>query len=232
LCLGEAAAQTPSSAVRPEAARLRDEGLRLFGVKDYERAAAKFRAAYAADPQPDFLFAGAQAERLRGNCPAAAEGYRAFLATQPNEEQASLARMHLERCERVIAELAPKTEPKDSVVDAPPPLAERSPWYKDVWGGVLVGTGLAATVVGVILYSSSSSDADAAGRAGTIEEYRSRLDSAETKRTAAIISLAAGGALIIGGALRYVLRDGREPTVSLGPGPSRALLGVSLETKF
>ncbi|MBI5543108.1 MAG: hypothetical protein HY901_04420, partial [Deltaproteobacteria bacterium] len=65
----QALAETPAtSGARLEATRHLERGLRSYDVQQYEEAIAQFKKGYQLDPRPEFLFALAQAERLRGNC--------------------------------------------------------------------------------------------------------------------------------------------------------------------
>src|SRR5688500_8437696 len=60
-------------------------GLARFEREDYAGAIDAFERGHAIDPRPQFLFALAQAERLRGDCKAALIYYRKFLTTSPSE---------------------------------------------------------------------------------------------------------------------------------------------------
>jgi tetratricopeptide (TPR) repeat protein len=94
---------------------------------------------------------------------------------------------------------------------APPPPRH---WYQDKLGDGLVLGGLVAGAAGLVEYRSAQSDLDAAEdrtRTTTLARYHDLVDSAHGKRTASILLFGAGGALIAGGVIRYVLHaDGAE----------------------
>src|SRR5207302_10519562 len=50
-----------------------------------------------------FLYALGQAQRMQGDCRAAAASYRAYLRTSPPERSAAPARENLKRCEALVA---------------------------------------------------------------------------------------------------------------------------------
>jgi tetratricopeptide (TPR) repeat protein len=106
-------------------------------------------------------------------------------------------------------------------VDPPRPR----PWYKDKLGDGLVLGGIVAGVVGLVEYHSALSDLDAAeDRASTttLAQYHDLLDSAHRQRTASIVLFGAGGALIAGGVVRYVLHGGDAEVRSVGVAPAHA----------
>ena len=95
-----------------------------------------FEEAYVIAPSPGLLFDLAQAHRLAGHCREAAWLYRRYLATNPAEERAALARAELDavaRCaERALptpAVAAARTDARPLAVAAPrpEPAARRRP---------------------------------------------------------------------------------------------------------
>src|SRR5688572_23244252 len=94
--------------MKPEARARLESGLKRFTAKEWDAAIAEFRAGYAIDPRPDFLYAWAQAERLRGNCPEAVKLYQEYIASGVTAAQAKMTADHLARC-------------KDATPPPPPP---------------------------------------------------------------------------------------------------------------
>ncbi len=145
-------------------------GIEFYAQKQYELALVEFRAGYALDPRPDFLFAMAQAERLSGDCPTAVVYYQRFLETHPDPNQAEAARVNLRRCNRAL-ESGPGGRPRVSTpaaleeaeeASAPPepiqapaaaltagPRRDQAPWYHDLAGGAMAGGGVAALGVSI-----------------------------------------------------------------------------------
>jgi hypothetical protein len=219
-----------------------ERGLERYQAGDYEGAIAAFSASYQAEPQRATLFAWAQAERLSGDCPSAILLYRRYLEAEPGERQAEAARDQIRRCEeatRPPAPPAPATSPPATRAPSPaaqhaPELAVRAeppagdPWFGDLAGGVLVGSGAIALGAGGWLLWTSSRDFDAAS-------YQQHADHREDVRRERILSVAllgGGAALVTAGVLRYALRSrGRErptPTAWLSSGT----LGIALSGQF
>jgi tetratricopeptide (TPR) repeat protein len=124
-------------------------GLRLYDVQQYDEAIAEFRAGYAIEPNPQFLYALGQALRKKGDCAAAVESYRAYLRTAPAERQAQAAEDQITRCEATMA-------PPPRAVTAPPPevttvVAPPPPPRRRVYTWVGVGLTAATALAGAAL---------------------------------------------------------------------------------
>lgn len=247
------AAHAGGSAIDPKAKAHLDRGLELYAQKDYAGAIAELEKGYAIDPKPELMYARAQAERLGGKCTEAVEHYEAFLATGPEPEREAAARANLAKCKDELAArtptpvptpvpapapvaAAPQPAPPRPLPKRPAPPVEASPWYSDVLGDVLLGSGLVATGVGGFFLLSSygnESTAEDAGVAPGSDDYaqhQSRIERAERQRTTGVI-VGAGGLALIGGAiLRYTLREPGGPRVGLSLGPAHA--GVSFGRAF
>ena len=78
-------------------------------------------------------------------------------------------------------------------------------------------------VIGLVEYRSALSDLDAAEdrrTTTTVAQYFDLTDRARGKRTAAIVLLGAGGALITGGVVRYALHTGNTEARGVGVAPA------------
>lgn len=194
-------------------------------------------AAYVLTPDPGLLYAMAQVQVKLERCAEAIPNYERFLASKPADKAEKAAREAIAACKATIAKPEPRPEPKP---DAPPPIPapKREPtaparpqvaeaplppiapppekpargrsWYADPLGGALVGVGVAGGFVGVLLYRKASSDIDAAERAANYGGSEDLVDRAASRRRIATIAGVAGGALVIGGVIRYVMVGGRE----------------------
>ena len=229
-------------AMKPEAKQHLDAGLRAFAVQDYAHAIAEFQAGFEIDPRREFLYALGQAERMSGDCEKAIRSYDAFLQTNPPDRQAEPARQNLKRCREELAAKTPaaktpaaKPEPAPTpppepppeaivtpVAPAAPPAQNDRPWYADGWGDVLVGAGVAAIVVGGLVWSGAQDDIAAAHATTSYPDFAAHADGAETRQTIGIVTMAAGGALIAGGVVRYWLR----PRVAVTPMAGAGLMVV------
>lgn len=258
LVLTAGAAHAGDGALDPKAKAHLDRGLELYAQKDYAAAIAELEKGYAIDPKPELLYARAQAERLGGLCERAIEHYEAFLATKPEPEREAAARANLAKCKDELGAQAPapgpvpapapRPAPAPAPVVAPapalapaappkvPPRVEPSPWYTDVFGDVLLGTGIVAAGVGGFFVLSSYGNQAAAEDAGTApgsddySQHQSRIERAERQRTTGVIVGAGGLALIGAAVLRYTLREPAAPRVGLSLGPGHA--GVSIGRAF
>jgi hypothetical protein len=222
-------------AMKPEARAHLERGLAAYGDKDWTTAIREFREGYAIDPRPDFLFAWAQASRLSGDCARAIELYDQFVATGPAPEQRDAATKMSERCRESVAAEKPAEPPAPAAPAAPaapttpPPAAasdaasERA-WWKDGWGAGFTAAGLVGLGVGVGFYVAAGSSDDAATHADSYDAFERLKDEAASRRTFAAIGLAAGGALLVTGAVRYVLvhhaarHASADVAVSFAPG--------------
>jgi hypothetical protein len=125
----------------------------------------------------------------------------------------------------------------------PPPgsPAPAAPWYKDTIGGVLLGAGVAALVVGTgFSFAALSARDDANQNAATLPDYKARWSTAGGRRQIAAGAFAAGAALTGAAIYRYwrVRRaHGRAaapprldawaaPVTATGGGTSGAIAGV------
>lgn len=141
----------------------------------------RLHAQYA---QAELLFALGQVELQLENYEAAITYYERFIATNPGEDQVSLAQQAIGAARMAIAR--PKTDPRPIVV-APPPKFERR-W--NGFGTLLVVTGAASLVTGgALLYNAHQLGNDTSG---TIGEYDDRLEHAEARRVTGYAFGAAG----------------------------------------
>jgi tetratricopeptide (TPR) repeat protein len=246
LLMTAGAAADEQTRMSPEAQRHLDTGLAHFAAQEYNEAIAEFRAGYALEPHPVFLYTMAQAERMSGDCPTAITLYRRFLAADPPEQQAKAARHNLARCEEAlgagaaVVEPAPEPEPLPPEPEPPPPepepvvvqpVRESAPvtWYRDPITLALLGGGVACLGLGLGFTVASLSNESSAEHAATYGESNDLLDRAETQRTIGFVSFAAGTVLVGTAVVRELLGAPRrrdEPAVTGWVSPSGAGLAV------
>ena len=193
---------------------------------DFKAAAAALAEAYDADPQPAYLYARAQAERYGGDCQAAIEHYRAFLDSKPEAKAAEAARTNLKECEAEVTadaepEPAPTPDPTPDPTPGPTPdpvtapaegsasvddgHVDATPWYRDKWGTSLVAVGAVVGLAGVGVYGGAIADRNSADSAGDVDEYGRRIERASTLSRVGIGLMAGGGAILVAGAIRWIL---------------------------
>src|SRR4051812_16384314 len=152
--------------IAPPAKAHLDAGLAQYKAGHYESAIGEFEAAYEIDPDPQLLFAWAQAERLADHCASAIPRYPKYIASKPSAEAADLANNGIALCEA-------KAQPGATCAAGERPV----PWYKDPVGGAVVG-GTIALGVGIGFLIASSGTSDRAGRAQTSAAFDDLIDRA------------------------------------------------------
>jgi hypothetical protein len=237
LLAGPARAQKDPD-LSPEAKVHFDRGIAHYAAKEYAAAADELAKAYFIDPKREVVFAWAQAKRLAGDCASAIPLYRKYLASDPPAKTAEKAKQHLNGCEALVAPGAetdptapapapepvvapePVAAPAEPLPPAPPPVVYRDkPFYTDVLGGVLVGGGLAGIGVGATFWVMSNKRRDEADAAPTLADWERAIDKGKQQRTIGVIGLAAGGALLLGGVLRYAIHGGGKERVDVAIAP-------------
>ena len=239
----------------PEAKAKLQEAQAAFKSEDYDAAAAAVEAAYIIEPNAMLLYPWAQAERSRGNCAAAVELYQRFLDSNPPEAAATPARENMERCKEQLAAEAPEPEPEEEPVDEeieeePEPEPEPAPvtkdeqpkakkWYADPVGGVLVGVGVVGVGVGAGLMGAAGSRAKKVADEDMHSDYLAAREGATKLRNGGAIALSIGGALVIGGVVRYVLvakktksGRGKASAWQWSPELGRRWVGVTVGRRF
>ena len=239
VCSGTAAADgvTAPADAKATAKAHAATGTQLFNVQQYDKAADEYQQAYLLDPDPAYLYATAQAQRLAGNCVKALLSYKAFLRTKPGDDKAE---KNIERCEQDLKDHPPPVEqtttiPGPVVVPVPPapvapPVMVSRPWSSDVVGHLLVGGGVAASAVGVILYLGGRGTISDHNSATTYDKFAAgNVNTAKTKETIGVSAMAVGGALILGGVIHYVVhgRPVAERSVTAVVTPGGATLAIT-----
>ncbi|MCR9163205.1 MAG: hypothetical protein ACE37F_23245 [Nannocystaceae bacterium] len=188
------------------------------GEGDVEGAIETIRDARREHDDRDLLYVEAQLHRLRDSCEDAVPLYEAFQATDPPPEDRAEVDAKLAQCRE---ELGVEPEPPPPQVAEPPPpvLVESPPAPEPVdpapsaqgpdrvglalWisGGVLLAGGAAAYGAAWGLRSSADDGSP------TLDTYLDREQRARTVSGVGIAVASAGTAVLIGAAIRHVLRN-------------------------
>ncbi|HEY4187165.1 MAG TPA: hypothetical protein VGP07_18965 [Polyangia bacterium] len=224
----------------PEARAHYEEGLRLYGDRNFAGAIREFEAGFALDPRREFLFAEAQAYRLAGDCARAIPLYERFLGSGPSALHVDATRLALDRCARQPPKVsAAAPTPKPVTLPGPPPeRPEPARWWRDPWAIAALGAGVVATGVGVgfvVASNRAANDANLISMKSTTpySDFDQRWSTAGRRRTIGIVSLATGATLLAGGLIRFAVvrrragatsADPGATSVSLAPGPQSATL--------
>lgn len=181
-----------------------------FGEGQWDAASRGFADAFAVDPDPDYLFARAQAERFAGRCNVAIKLWDQYLTLESSPQAIAEARHNRAYCEPATTtsgEAPPSTDAGTQPPDdggGRPPRPTRA-WYRDPAGGVLVATGGVSTIIGAsVLGLALSRDRKAAG-ADTEGSYVAEKDAVKAPHRAGIAVLSVGGALLVAGVVRWAV---------------------------
>jgi tetratricopeptide (TPR) repeat protein len=206
VCLvGSARADGPAADTVERAKAHYRTGDALYKSGDYAAALREFAAGYELAPRPEFLVNLGQAHRMLHDPRAAISMFEKFLASTPqNNPRRGEVESVLVELRAEAAALPPPAPPAVETVAVPAPVAEpvrpRRHWYRDPLGGALLGVGVAtlATGAGLLGYAQV-----ALADAQTDLDHYDRARDALPLRTAGIVLLASGGAVILGGVIRY-----------------------------
>jgi tetratricopeptide (TPR) repeat protein len=238
LVLALAAPEKGSLLSDPVAMEHFEAAQRAFNEGDYDAASKELERAFLIEPADALLYPWAQAERFSGRCKVAIDLYRRFLETDPSPNFRVAAEENLARCRAEVEEAGEDSggepdpleeDPLDDGWDAVAATEEDRPetakpddrskaaWIRDPLGGVLSGLGVAGVATGAALMAVSLSRAGRVAEEDTNQGYLDARKSATNLRNAGAIALGVGGALLIGGIVRYVVvakRSKRRTTAS------------------
>ncbi len=230
----------PTDPAPPDAFELATQAEQAFREGRLEDVVELTGRAYELSGDPLHLYAMALAERKLGHCREALIHYARVLAstmTEPERYAAITedARLGIQKCEATLqaqtevqanteiptTELESSPAPSEAVVDADDTPSDGSVdrWYRDPWGGAMFGGGLGATASGAVLWGLSIRELDASTQLDDETRFAQARTRAQRLRTTAVVALAAGGALLTGAAVRYILvaRRPRRSTAWIAP---------------
>jgi len=229
------------------------EGQALYARGDYGAAGARFEAAYAADPDPAYIFNAGQAYRLRAaeraatqrsDCAAAMKAYREFLRAMPSSFDRAEVDRYVADMKACAGELvvASTDKPVDTPIDRPidravePPPSEPHP--SDIRygtsplriGSYLVGgIGLVGIGLGTHYALEGRRLADERDRSTSGSE-RARLDDeGHAANVKMAVAMSIGGAAVITGVVMWI-KGGRPRESRISVAPARR--GASVIVRF
>ncbi|MFO0631648.1 MAG: hypothetical protein U0168_02220 [Nannocystaceae bacterium] len=190
---------------------------RAWSEGRFAEAAEGFARAYAETGDIAYLFARGQAQKAAGDCVAAITTLEAFIATEPLPQAVTAAEATIDACRAELPEPAPEPEPAPAPV--PPPRVEpaapsdRAParrWQRDPAAASLVAVGSAIAITGAVLAIVARREQSLADRAGVVDDFGTHNDRAVALSRASIPVLVSGGALLVGGIVRYAVLARRD----------------------
>ena len=240
----EPPAQEPVAPVEPPVTAV-ERAQQHFAAEEWDEAIEALVEAYATDPQPAYLYARAQAERMRGSCKPAIALYERFLQSGPPEQQSIDTQRHIRRCEEILFDeqleanpeppppvAAPLAEDPSRPLLADEPEEPRRPG-RDPLGLGLIISGSGVTFGGLIVLAVGSRDRSPSAPSTLFtEDECERQQQQIRRRTILGLSLTGVGAsLILGGVVRIgVLRRRQRATASAWLTPNSG--GLALRGRF
>jgi tetratricopeptide (TPR) repeat protein len=205
------------------------EGRRLYDVREWDKAIAKFKEAYTLRPDAAALFNLAQSYRLKGDCANASGFYKTYKRNFPEEKNIAKVDkfiVEMDACAKtqpaVVEPVTPGDPPPVVVPQNPVPVITTSPpeepppppvgsdrsWMK--WTGIaMAGVGAASIGLGVKfgLDGSAAKDdlAKACATSCTSAQALAIEDDGRAANKKAYIFTAVGGALVVGGVVMFVV---------------------------
>jgi hypothetical protein len=213
--------------MKPAAHAHFERGLDHFRHARYPDAIAELQAGFAIDPHPDFHFPLAQAHRLAGDCKKAIAEYERALDAMPSESRRIRAR--IDECRATLAEpeperqRQPEPEPQPQPQrqpqpepERPPEAPSRRPFYLDAIGDALAIGGLVSLGVGAGFFVAASRTEDAVTESDVfglgLDIFDERSEKADRERRIGTVAVIAGGALVAGAIVRWILIDDTADT--------------------
>jgi hypothetical protein len=201
-------------------------GLARYEAGDYDAAVRELEQGWLLVADPAFRYALGQAERKRGACARAIAHYNAFVESKPAEPQQRAAQLQIDRC-RAELDTQAATE-RARAAERARVVEVAVPWYRDLVGDALAGTGIVAGLVGTLVALDARSDLEHARDSyDAYDEARS----ASTRGAIGIVTAAAGAALVTLGVLHMALWRPTE-RMELRIEPSPASPAASLLVRF
>lgn len=234
----------------PQAKAHFQRGVAAFDAGRYDEAIRELEAGYEIQEDPLFLYSLAQAEKNNGNCKRAVKLFKQFNAADVPDAAKTAARDGIVLCAEQMANAEDTPTPIDDPIDEPledpidddpvddpvgtddPTVDNPRKWYLDPTGDALVAIGVVGVGVGVGLLVGSRV-LRGKPQAPSYAEHVDRVAQVDTLEIAGAITAGVGGALLIGGAIRWglVARRGNND-VSAGILWDRGLTGLQIRGRF
>lgn len=226
------AAASPAAAA-PKGAKAKaafDRGVVAYQKGEFAAASDALATSFKLEADVETLFAWAQSERQLDHCDKAVELFEKLLTFDLPAENKKVIQSKIDECKTIIAAKQPRPpekppeKPPEQPPEKPPEVArvdppdraapirveepatgpERSPWWKDPIGDGLVGLGAVGLGVGTYFWMKGVKTREDATEANFEDEF----PRAKNQATIGVVSVIAGGALVVGGIVRYATRGG------------------------
>jgi hypothetical protein len=215
---------------------------RAYDLQDWATALKEYKAAYSADPKPEYLWRLAQTQRLSGDCANAIPSYTEYQHSA-SATQASAAGDWIKSCKAELAANQKPVEQATPVGPMPPPTVpapaaalppvppapapRNSVWYRDSLGNTLMLLAVGSFVGGGVFLVEANSAATAA-TSGTDASWTSNRNTAKTESIIGGVFIGVGTLLYAGALWRYftVTTRGNEDAP---PDPPSSAVGLRVQ---
>jgi tetratricopeptide (TPR) repeat protein len=200
------------------ASELNAQAMTAYELGEYDKSAALLKQAYEVVAEPDILYNLARAYRSLKQYDKAIDAYKTYLRKKPGTPyKAGVQKMIAELEELQAAQEQSNQKPPTDMVPAPPqatqpagaaapsvPSPQEEGWYDDVVAWSLAGAGVVGLGLGVWMHVSANGlESDLATAPET--DKQGIRDTINSRRTIGTIGLIAGGALLAGGVVKFII---------------------------
>jgi len=196
------------------------QGVDAYKAGHYEDSKKLLKKSYDLDPNPNTLFALAQAERLLGECKLAVEHYNKILEQVNDLNVSKLVQQNLSLCEKQEPGSAPAPSPAKGEPQVVTKVVTRDVGHSDKLAITAMTFGALSLGAAGGLYIASSSDKDAADKARTLDDHNSLADRANSEKTMCFIAAGAGVALAGFAVYRWVSGSSGEASTAVSVVPT------------
>jgi tetratricopeptide (TPR) repeat protein len=206
---------------------LNEQAMTAYDLGNYERSAELLKQAYGIYPDADLLYNLGRAYRSLKQYDKAIETYKAYLRRKPQspyknpvqrmiKEMEDLQKAQEQSNEKPPTTMVPTPAPQPAPATQPaqvPPPSPHPPedlWYEDYLAWGLAGAGAIGLGLGAGMHlwaNGREADLDTAPET----DKQGIRDQVNSRRTIGTVSLAVGGALFIGGIVKFVLTGTSSP---------------------
>lgn len=185
---------------RAKATKLVRRADTLFGEARYGEALGALNMAECHWPDSAYDFMRGTIEKRRGECGAATRAFERYLGQNPPDLDADLARTQIRECRGEATPVPPVPAFGPATPDSPPPTATKH-WVRDVPAGVMLGVGVAGTIVGAGFLIANRRDTEVPTLYEDFAEIGERRGRRQRVGTGLVI---ASSTLIAASIVRYV----------------------------
>jgi tetratricopeptide (TPR) repeat protein len=225
--VGEASADKETARAHYEVSK------KAFDLSDWDTAIRELQTAHQQHPDPAYLFNLAQAYRLKGDCLAAFDQYKAFLREPSiSEEQGRYAQGFVDDIAPCARRRRAEIQDAHRIAAMPVPV-ERHRRGTRLAGYITMGAGLVSVAAGAMFLVRADRASDRVSRALAVDpviwtdvlEEDERIGRRDNKLGIAFVAI--GGAALVGGGVLWWSGRTRIETIVIEPSASGATGSVT-----